>query len=45
MLFGLILEFYLISIIRIPLNQSNVLIISDVSKQKYTKKKKKKKKK
>jgi E3 ubiquitin-protein ligase DOA10 len=30
MLFGLILEFYLISIIRIPLNQSNVLIISDI---------------
>jgi len=30
MLFGLILEFYIISVIRIPLRQSNVLVFSDI---------------
>jgi E3 ubiquitin-protein ligase DOA10 len=30
MLFGLIFEFYIISVIRIPLTQSNILVISDI---------------
>jgi len=40
MLFGLIFEFYIISVIRIPLTQSNILVISDVSIRKKKKKKK-----